>query len=68
LVIAAPLTHLYNYYVNGYFVDTVPRFGVSALPALALISAAITSRSRTGRVVLLVIAGGLYITALLTLR
>jgi hypothetical protein len=67
LILAPPLMHLYNYYVNGYFTATVPRFGLSALPALALLMAAVTSRSRVGRVVLLAVAVGLYTTALLTL-
>ena len=67
LILAPPLMHLYNYYVNGYFTATVPRFGLSALPSFALLMAAVTSRSRVGRVVLPAVAVGLYTTALLTL-
>jgi hypothetical protein len=67
LVLTPVFNHIYNYFVNDYFVATVPRFGLSALPAIALVFAAIASRSKTAYVILIGLAAGIYATALVTL-
>jgi hypothetical protein len=67
LLVTPVFNHLYDVYVNGYFVQTVPRFGLSALPAISLVLAVIASRSKAGYAILTFVAAGLYVTALLTL-
>jgi len=66
LVVAGPLFELYRYYVDGFFEPVVPRFGISALPAVALVLAGV-ARDRIPLLVLSTVAAGLYATALLTL-
>jgi hypothetical protein len=67
LIITPILTHLYNYFVNGYYVEIVPRFGLCVLPAIAIVFTAVASRSRIAYGTACVVAVGLYTTALLTL-
>jgi hypothetical protein len=66
LIVAPVLIHLYNWFEKGYFEPSVPRFGLSALPAIALLVAAV-ARQTGARVVLVVLTAGLYVTALTTL-
>jgi hypothetical protein len=66
LIVAGPLFELYRYYVNGFFEPIVPRFGISALPAVVLVLAGL-ARDRVPMLILSTVAGGLYGTALLTL-
>jgi hypothetical protein len=67
LVIAQPVSNVYSHYVNGYIVATVPRFGLSALPAFALLCAVAARRSRAALAGLVVVTAGLYVTAMVTL-
>ena len=66
LIVAAPVFNLYNYLANDYYDRIVPRFGLSALPAIAVVLAGF-ARTRPVQGVLAVVAVGLYGTALLTL-
>jgi hypothetical protein len=67
LVLTPVFNHVYDYFVNDYFVQTVPRFGLSTLPAIALVFAAMATRSKTAYVMLIVLGAGIYTTALVTL-
>lgn len=66
LLVAPVLIHLYNWFEYGYFEPTVPRFGLSALPVVVLLAAAMARRP-VARAVLVALTGGLYLTALTTL-
>lgn len=66
LIVAGPLFEVYRYFVDGFFEPVVPRFGISALPAVALVLAGIV-RDRIPLVVLSIISVGLYAAALGTL-
>ena len=67
LIVAPVLIHLYNWYEKGFFEPTVPRFGLSALPAIVLLVVAAVAQQKIARFVLVVLTGGLYLTALTTL-
>jgi hypothetical protein len=66
LLAAPPILHLYDYLEYGYFEPIVPRFGLSALAAIAVLIAAIATTA-VARITVMVVALGLYTTALLTL-
>ena len=66
LIVAPVLIHLYNWFEKGYFEPNVPRFGLSALPAIVFLVAAV-ARQMGARVVLVALTAGLYVTALTTL-
>jgi len=66
LIVASPLMVVYYFYKNDALNPTVARFGLSALPAVALVLAA-AARERLAFVVLCVVAAATYSTALLTL-
>lgn len=66
LLTAPPLLHVYDYLRNGSFELVVPRFGLSALPAVMLLVAGAGPEKLT-RWTLVVLAGGLYLSALITL-
>lgn len=66
LIVAPVLIHLYNWFEHGYFEPAVPRFGLSALPAVVVLVAAV-ARQPVARVVLVGLTAGLYLTALTTL-
>ncbi len=65
LLIAPTLMVAYRWYVDSTFDPVVERFGLSALPAIALVLAAIT-KARLAQIVLAVVSIGLYVTALYT--
>jgi hypothetical protein len=66
VIVASPLLVLYDYYVSDTVNFVVRRFGISALPAIALVTAAAV-RGRLGYALIAVVAAGMYATALLTL-
>jgi len=65
LLIAPTLMVAYRWYVDNTFDPVVERFGLSALPAVALVVAAVT-KERLAQVVLAVVSVGLYVTAVYT--
>jgi hypothetical protein len=66
LIAGGSLLVLYRRYVNDAVEVVVPRFGISALPAIAIVIAAV-SKGRLAQWVVAGIAAGLFATALLVL-
>jgi hypothetical protein len=66
LIAGGALLVLYRRYVNGSVETAVPRFGISALPALGLVLAG-ASKTRVAQWVVGGVAVGLFVTALYTL-
>jgi hypothetical protein len=65
LLIAPTLMVAYRWFVDDTFDPIVERFGLSALPAVALVVAA-AARARFAQAVLAVVSIGLYVTAIYT--
>jgi hypothetical protein len=66
LIISGPLLVLYNYWTGGTFDSPVPRYGLSALPAIAVVIAAACT-NRTTKWVVGLVAAGLYASAVVAL-
>jgi len=63
LLVGPSLFVLRNYWVAGTFGPTFARFGLAAIPALAIVIAT-AGRTRVSRGLIVVVAAGLYVTAL----
>ena len=66
LLVSAPVLVLYNYFADGLYFPILTRQALSAVPAVALVTASMAS-FKVGRAVLAIVALGLYVSAVATL-